>query len=350
MKEHLLTAYVGTYTNGESEGIYSFLLDTHSGSIEKIKLSLKLENPTYLSLSTDKKYMYSVVKEDTYGGVAALKIDSSKRELSIINSEVLKGNPPCHLIMNNSSNYLFSANYHKGQLDCFKISDNKGIENLCCSIVHSGNGKDKIRQNSPHIHYVNFTPLEKYLYSIDLGLDKLSIYSFKNKKISEVKEKSLYFKSGCGPRHMIFHPNMKFAYIITELSSEIIALSYDNNGNFKEIQYVSTLPKDYSSENGGGAIKISNDGKFLYVSNRGHDSIAVFKINSSSGKIEFVQDAIIHGNGPRDFSLDPTGNFLVAAGQTSNTIEVLSVDKTTGKLEDLNIVKNIPSPVCIKFV
>lgn len=351
MENGKYVAYVGTYTYGESKGIYKFTLNEIDNKIEDIKLEAEIGFPTYLAISKDNRYLYSVEKNNDEGGIAAFEINTSSYGLKPLNHKLIQGKSPCHIILNDENNYAFSANYHKAELISYPIVSDGSLEDPSDVVIHKGQGPNKLRQNAAHIHFVNFTTDNKYLYTIDLGLDKLSVYSFKDGKIKENSDKSLQLKPGSGPRHMAFHPNGNFAYIITELSSEIIVLDYNKSScSFKEIQYISSLPSHCLSPSGGGALHLSVNGDFLYASNRGYDSITVFKVNIDSGKLSFEYNTKLKGKGPRDFSLSPSGKLMVVANQDTSNIELYSIDKPTGKLTDLNISEYIPNPVCIKFL
>jgi 6-phosphogluconolactonase len=342
-----LKAYVGTYTNGESQGIYSFTFNLSSEKIENIKLEAKLDNPTYLTITSDNKFLYSVIKEGAAGGAAAFEINGE--QLKSINNQLAEGSSPCHVSLDKANKYLFTANYHKGEATVYPINEDGSLTEASALVRHDGSGPNKARQDKPYAHYSTLTPDEKYLCVIDLGIDKLMIYSVGNGKLEKHKELSL--KPGCGPRHMAFHPNEKYAYILTELSAEIVALQYDNKeGSFSIIEYVPTLPADFTEENTASAIHLSPDGKFLYASNRGHDSIAVFSIDNSTGKLQFVAHTSTEGSAPRDFAITPEGDYLIAANQFSSNLVPFSIDKATGKLTRTGDVVSLPNPVCIKFL
>jgi 6-phosphogluconolactonase len=345
-----LKGYIGTYTNGESKGIYSFTLDKESGALENVKLAGELENPTYLAIDKSNKYIYSVTKVGTEGGVASYSINKDGA-LELINYKVSQGSPPCHVSLDIKNKYLFSGNYHKGTVEVFSIIDDGGIDASVSIATHEGCGPNKERQEKPHVHFVGLTPDEKYLCAVDLGTDKLAVYSFVEGILTEATELSLNFNPECGPRHMTFHPNGKFAYVNTELSGEIIILEYNQSkSGFNILQYISTLPEDFTGENLGSAIHITPDGKYLYAANRGHDSIAAFSIDASSGKLELISHTSTGGSHPRDFEIDPTGSFIVASNMSSNNIISFKIDSSTGKLERVNSEVSIPSPVCIKFL
>lgn len=344
-----LKAYVGTYTTGEGKGIYSFEMDLSTGLIDNVKLEAELGNPTYLNLDKENKFLYSAIKKDKSGGVASFSINPITKALDLINYELTEGNSPCHVSLHSKNLYAFSANYHKGICEVYPINKDGSVKPVLSKAVHEGSGPNKERQEKAHVHFTSLTPDEKYLCAIDLGMDKMVTYTVDKGILSKHNELSL--KPGSGPRHMDFHPNKKFAYIVTELSSEILALEYDSsNGVFKEIEYVSALPSDYIGENLGSAIHISLDGKYLYASNRGHDSIATFSIDSASGRLSLVSHTSSEGNHPRDFNIDPTGKFLVVANKDTNNIVPFLIDKATGKLTKINSGISIPNPVCIKFL
>lgn len=348
-KNKKLKAYVGTYTTGEGKGIYSFQMDLNTGIIDNVNLEAALGNPTYLDLDKGNKYLYSAIKKENYGGVAAFSINPITKQLNPINYELTQGNSPCHVSLNSNNTYIFSANYHKGICEIYPIAADGSVKPVISAAAHDGSGPNKVRQENPHVHFAALTPDEKYLCVIDLGIDKMITYSTDKGILSKFNELSL--KPGCGPRHMDFHPNGKYAYIITELSSEILALEYNSsNGSFNELQYISALPKNFIGDNLGSAIHISPDGKCLYASNRGHDSIAVFTINSSTGSLKLIEHAFTAGSHPRDFNIDPTGKFLVVANKDTNNIIPFLIDESTGKLAQVNSGISIPNPVCIKFL
>lgn len=345
-----IMAYVGTYTNGDSKGIYRFTMNTEDGTIHDIKLAAEADNPTYLAIDKNNRFIYSVIKVDERGGAAVFSIDNISGDLRPVNYIISDGKPPCYVSLDDKDKYLFTANYHKGSVEVFKIGENSELQCVLSTVRHEGSGPDKKRQEKAHVHYASLTPDKKHVCVIDLGTDKLSIYNLDNGVLSEAKELSLHLKPGCGPRHMEFHPSGKFAYVITELSGEIVVLEYvEADCSLREIQYTSTVPSDYNGENFGGAIHISHDGRYLYSSNRGHDSITVFKIDECSGKLQLISNTSTEGIYPRDFAIDPTGSFIAAANQKSSNIAIFSIDKENGSLTFTGTSIYIPNPVCIKF-
>lgn len=346
-----LTAYVGTYTYGDSKGIYKFAIDSVSGIIDDVTLAATIDSPTYISIDKDNKHLYSVIREADKGGIAAFSMNIEKAELELLNYKVSQGKPPCHVNLDNESYFVFYGNYHESTIEVFDLNSDGSIHSSLSRIKHEGSSLNKERQEKAHVHCVTLTPDEKYLCAIDLGMDKLEIYNFNKGILSKTNDSSLLLTPGCGPRHIEFHPNNKFAYIITELSSEIIVLEYSSsNGRFKELQYISTHSKEYTSERAGGAIHISKDGNYLYASNRGDNTIAVFSIDITSGKLNLISHTSTQGEHPRDFAIDPTGNLLIVANQHSNNIVPFSIDKSTGTLTQISSPVYVPNAVCIKFI
>ncbi|MBA5850794.1 lactonase family protein [Clostridium sp. cel8] len=345
-----LMGYIGTYTTGESKGIYKFKLNVSNGKIEDVDLAAHIENPTYLCIDNDNKYLYSVAKSCKRGGVASFLIENSTGKLKFLNSQLSTGKPPCYVSIDNNRKYLFSANYHKGNIETFPIDEDGSLKLRTSVVIHKGSGPHK-NQESAHLHYVSPTPDQKNLYAIDLGCDTLSVYNIENGILKENRKALFKFQPGSGPRHLVVHPKLNYIYVITELTSEIVVLKYNEiNSEFEFIQKVSTLPENYTESSAGGAIHISYDGKYLYASNRGHDSIAVFEINTCSGKVKPIQYISTYGSFPRDFEIDPTGEFIVAANQNSNNIVLFKRDVENGKLDLIDKNISVPNPVCIKFI
>lgn len=341
--------FIGTYTKEESEGIYSFILNTETKRIENVTLGAEIENPTYLAIDSKNRYLYCVAKENSLGGVAAFSLYSDSGKLKEINRELNVGSPPCHVSLNRTGDILFSANYHRGTAALYRVNEEDGSLNPSSSTVQlHGFGPDP-RQEKAHTHFAGFDPYEKYVCVVDLGCDTLITYEI---KAGELKEKSCFkAKAGSGPRHLTFHPTGKYAYIMTEFSSEIIVLAYDRmSGSFTELQYVSAKSPAFQENNQGSAIHVSSDGRFLYGGNRGENTIAVFKIDPGTGKLELIDRTPTGGNWPRDFSLDPSEDFIIVANQESNNLVLFQRNKKTGKLSLLQSDVEVSSPVCIKFL
>ena len=347
--ESKFIGYIGTYTKGESKGVYSFTLDTDTKKLIDVNVAAELENPTYVNISSDNRFLYAVEKEGDQGGVASYSINKAG-DLTRINSQLLEGASPCHVSLDSKSKYLFSANYHKGEVVSYLLDSESGSISSAVSInKHEGSGPDP-RQEKPHTHFAGVTPDEKYVAVVELGTDFIITYDLnQDGELTEVSR--LQVKGGSGPRHITFHPNGKIAYVMTEFSSEVIVLDYDSeNGQFQVKQYISTLPADFTENNQGSAIHISSDGRFVYAGNRGHNSIAVFQVSGESGELEFVELVSTQGDWPRDFTLDPSERFIVASNQESHNLVLYARDPETGKLTLLQSDVTVPYPVCVKFL
>ncbi|MBP0726613.1 lactonase family protein [Bacillus sp. RG28] len=342
-----ITGYIGTYTDGESEGIYSFSLDLKNGKIGEVELAAKLDNPTYLHITKDNKNLYSVIKIDQAGGIAAFSIPNESKNLELLNYQVSEGKPPCHVNVDPEHHYVFSSNFHTQKVEVFPVKNDMSIGEASITLFHEGHGLHKDTQEKPHLHFAGVTPDEQYLYVVDLGSDQVITYDIKN---NFEKKSSLAIKPGSGPRHLKFHANGKFAYLINELSSEVTVLKYNSqDGSFKEIQYISTLPKDFNGKNTCSAIHLSHDSRFVYAGNRGHDSIAVFSIHPETFELTLISHASTAGSGPRDFALDPTGTFIVASNQNTSNLVLFKINQTSGELTKIQDDISVPNPVCVKF-
>lgn len=337
--------YAGTYTRKTSEGIYRFVLDTEKETLSKAEVAAKVGSPTYLTISEDKKHLYSVAQDGEMGGVHAYELTEQTAELSSINGQLVEGAPPCHLDV--KGGVLVTGNYHKGDIGLHQVGSNNEVEQGQF-LKHEGSGPHD-RQEKPHVHFTGYTPDGKYIVVADLGTDKLVTY--KQVKDELVHVNTLTVKEGSGPRHIAFHPNGKTAYLVTELRSEVVVLDYDAaTGSFTEKQYIKAIPEDFTETNDASAIHVSSDGKFVYSGNRGHNSIAVFAVNEETGELSLVEIKPSGGDWPRDFVLDPTGKFLVASNQHSGNIVLFKRDEVTGKLTQTDEVIDVPEVVCVKFL
>ena len=353
-----LIVYVGTYTSGDSEGVYICRLDLSSGKLALVKTVKGLVNPSFLAIAPQYRYLYSVnevMKFDgrSGGAVSAFSINQKTGDLTFLNQQATRGAAPCHLIVDRTGRFVLAANYGGGNVSVFPVLSNGGLGAMTDFVQHHGSGLDAKRQEAPHAHSIIMAPSNRYAFAADLGIDKIMIYKFDTEKgkLSPNDEPSVVLKPGAGPRHFTFHPNGKYAYVINELNSTITAFLYnETRGSLKEVQTVSTLPEDFSGENTCADIHVSPSGKFIYGSNRGHDSIVIFSIDAQTGKLTFVGHEPTQGRIPRNFAIDPTGTFLLAANRRSNNIVTFRINSQTGKLIPTGSVIEIPSPVCIKMI
>ncbi|WP_062047315.1 lactonase family protein [Bacillus sp. JCM 19034] len=341
-------AYIGTYTNGESKGIYRLDFNSTQAKITDVQIAAEIEGPTYLTISGANSHLYAVAKQGDQGGVAAFKINDDLT-LTELNRQLTAGSSPCHVQLNEKNDLLFSANYHKGQADVYPIDRDGALQASSSTVTHEGKGPNKDRQDKAHAHFAGLTPDGKYVVVVDLGTDTIALYTLKDQSLTLHNEVKV--KPGSGPRHISFSNNGQYAYVNAELSSELIVFAYNGEaGTLTEIQTVSTLPNDFHEENTGGAICLSNDGRFVYASNRGHDSIAYFSINEEDGQVTRQGIISTGGKHPRDFTIDPSGNFILAANRDTSNIVLFTIDKKTGAPSPANVEVTVPNPVCIKFL
>ena len=350
-KNYLL---VGTYTTGKSEGIYVYDFSSNTGDFDSVSM-IKTSNPSYLAISPDEKFVYAVNENENKGNggrVTAFAFDKAGGKLSFIDQQFSGGDDPCYISVDKTNKWIAVANYTSGSLSVLPINQIGGVDSAVTLIHHAGKGVNKERQEGPHVHCTVFSKDNKYLFATDLGLDKISIYSF-NEQTGKLKENNPPFIStnpGTGPRHLTFSPNNKYAYLVQELSGTVSAYGYQN-GKFKLLQNISALPKDYKGSVGSADIHVSPDGRFLYASNRGEsNTLAIFGIDLQTGKLKLIAHQSTLGKTPRNFNFDPTGNFLLAANQDSDDIVIFKVDKKTGLLSDTGKRIKTGNPVCIKWI
>lgn len=343
--------FVGTYTKGKSEGIYVYNMNAADGSLKKVS-SIASENPSYLALSKDKKFLYAANENgNNKGGVTAFSFDAATGKLTKINEQLSNGDHPCYISVDNTGKWVVVGNYSGGNFSVYPVLENGGVGKPAQVIKHSGSSADKNRQEGPHVHSVVFTPDNNYLVVTDLGTDKIMAYPFNassENPVTEPANPQVSATPGSGPRHIVFSTSAPYAYVIEELSGMVSA--YDVNNPDQAIQRINSHPEDYKGSKGSAAIKISNDGKFLYASNRGEsNTISVFEIDASTGKLSGKGFIPSGGKGPRDFSIDPSDSYLLVANGNSDNISIYKRDKQTGLTQGAAKKLDIPAPVCIVF-
>lgn len=330
--------YFGTYTKKESKGIYKAQFDPETGSLRDLELVAAEPNPTFIAFS-EKGNLYSVGAQDGKGGIASFTADFQP-----LNHVVEEGAPLCYVSVDDKRQLVYGANYHKGQVLVYKI-EGDGQLSLIDQDTHEGKGPHE-NQARPHVHFADLTP-DQYLITCDLGTDSLHTY-----EVSDQGKLTLlhHYKTapGAGPRHLVFHPHHKIAYLINELNATIDVLFYDGMGEFEHFQTVSTLPEDYDGQKWASAIKLSADGKFLYASNRAHNSIVVFEV-IADGSLKLIEIVPTDGLNPRDFTLSPDQHYLIAAHQDSPNATVFKRDPATGRLSSLSHDFYVPEAVCTIF-
>lgn len=345
---------IGTYTSGKSEGIYVYTFNSNTGNFE-YKSRIKSPNPSFLAISPGEKYVYAVYEEgkDQGGGsVAAYRFNKASGELSFINQEPTGGDHPCYVAVDKTGKWVTAANYTGGSISVLPVKAGGGLDAVSQLVQHTGSSVVKERQEKAHVHCTFFSADNKFLFTPDLGMDKLMIYSFNDKTGKLIPGAQPYVKTaaGSGPRHITFSPNNQYAYLMQELTGNITAFKY-NRGKLTAIQSINAAAKDFKGFMGSADIHISGDGKFLYCSNRGDaNTITIFKINAATGKLAVAGYQSTLGLAPRNFSLDPSGNFLLVANQNSDNIVIFKRDKTTGLLTDTGKKIEVGNPVCLKWV
>jgi 6-phosphogluconolactonase len=345
---------IGTYTNGKSEGVYVYRFNSETGDFDSVSM-IKTSNPSYLAISPDEKFVYAVnegADKGNGGRITAFAFNKTDGTLSLIDQQPSAGDDPCYVSVDKTNKWITIANYTSGTLSVLPIKANGGLDQATTVIQQTGYSVNTDRQTSPHMHCAIFSKDNKYLFAADLGTDKVMAYSFDEKtgKLAEAASPFVMTKAGAGPRHLTFHPNNKFAYLIEELTGTISVYSY-KNGAFALLQNASALPPDYMGEIGSADIHVSADGKFLYASNRGEsNTIAIYKIDQKNGSITLIGHQSTLGKTPRNFNFDPSGNFLLVANQNTDDIVIFKVDKKTGLLSDSGKRINAGNPVCIKWI
>ena len=351
--------YIGTYPESTgSKGIYAYRFDAATGALTSLDFQADTKNPSFLAADRGGRFLYAVNEIGDYqgqhaGSVSAFAMDRSNGKLTPLNTVSTKGSGPCHLMVDNTGKMLVVANYDGGSVAAFPIGADGKLGEASSFDQHTGKGANPERQEGPHAHCAVISPNNRFVFVADLGLDKIFAYRIDpaTGKMTANDPPTTSVAAGAGPRHFAIHPNHRWAYAINEINNTITAFRYDNErGTLSETQSISTLPADFHGENTTAEIAVHPGGKFLYGSNRGHDSIAVYSIDQKSGKLTQVEDVPTQGKEPRNFAIDPLGNFLLAANQKSGNIVQFRIDRKTGKLTPTGATVNIPAPVAILFV
>lgn len=347
---HLM--YVGTYTKQESKGIYVFRFDDKTGVASPLGLAAEASNPSWLTFHPNGKVLYAVNETGDYqgqksGAVSAFTIDHATGKLKKLNTVPSRGADPCHIVVDHAGLKLFVANYTGGSVAEFPIKLDGALGEASQFVQHTGSSVNPDRQSSPHAHSVNIARDGRFVFVADLGLDEVLAYDLDLRPLSTPFAR---VQPGLGPRHMVFSANGKFAYVMTEMGGSVTVFAYDaKQGTFKELSNVSTLPAGYKGEKSGAEIALHPSGKYLYASNRGNSTIAMFTVDKATGGIALADATPTGGKTPRNFAIDPTGTWLLAANQDTNNIVVFQIDRKTGKLSATG--KNLPvsMPVSIAF-
>lgn len=349
--------YVGCYTAGADEGIPSCLFDPVSGSFTLQDTCKKVENPSFLISDRFRQFVFAANETDNFGGrtsgaVSVFMRDKKTGKLTFLNSQPSQGAHPCHLTLDRTEKFLLVANYTGGNASVFPLLGDGRIGEASDRVQHTGQGFNPSRQEAPHAHSVNMSPDNRFVFICDLGIDKIMVYRFDDKKGRLTPAETPFFQTaaGAGPRHFVFSKDGGMAFVVNELNSTITSFKYDSkNGKLSELQTLTTLPKDFTGENTCADIHIHPNGRFIYASNRGHDSIAVFAREKFSGNLNLVQNQPTLGKTPRNFAIHASGRFLLAANQNSNSIHSFLLNPDSGKLTPTGQSVVINKPVCILF-
>ena len=350
-----LRVYVGTYTDGKSQGIYVCELDLKSGKLSQPQVAAEAKNPSFLAIDPAKKLLVacneiSDLNGKPVGGVSSFAIDGSTGKLKLLGQQPSGGAGPCHVAIDKNGKFALAANYGGGSCCAIPIESDGKLGTMTGFSQHEGKSVDQGRQKEPHAHSINVSPDGRFAFCADLGLDKILIYKLTSAgKLEPNTPAFVATQPGGGPRHFAFHPIRKNAYCCLEMTSSATAFSYDaEKGELKELQTLSTLPEPVKG-NSTAEVQVHPSGKFLYVSNRGHNSIAIFKIGEE-GKLTATGHQGAGIKIPRNFSVDPTGKFVLVANQDGDSVIVFRVNQDSGMLEPTDQKIDVPKPVCVKMI
>jgi len=352
-----LAFYVGTYTGRGSRGIYRVELDMASGAWTEPVLAAETENPSFLALHPNGRVLYAVNEFGTFGGaatgaVSAFAIDRTSGSLTLLGQQASGGPDPCHLTVDGTGSNVLVANYTGGSVGVLPIDAEGRLQPASAVMRHEGTGPDRARQEGPHAHGIFLDAAERFALAADLGVDRIFVYRFDaaGGRLEPNDPVAVALEPGSGPRHLAWHPSGKYLYAINELRSTITAFSYDpGRGAAASFQTVTTLPDGFTGKNKAAEIVVSPDGRFLYASNRGDDSIALFAIDAASGALAPAGHVASGGRTPRHFAIDPSGRWLLVANQDSDSIVVFRLDAATGRPEQPGRPLALSNPVCILF-
>jgi 6-phosphogluconolactonase len=355
--------YIGTYTNKtSSKGIYAYLFDPGTGKLSPLGVAAESEDPSFLAVHPSGKYLYAVNETDNFGGqksgaVSAFSIDSKTGKLALLNQAATQGGGPCHVSIDKTGKFVLVANYGGGSIAAFPVRGDGSLGVATAFVQHSGSSVGNERQTRPHAHWIGTSPDNRFALAADLGLDEVLVYRFNaaNGALTPNTPPFAKLNPGSGPRHLAFHPNGKFAYVLTEMENSVTAFAYKaSDGSLLPLQTLSALSvlhKDYSGPKEAAEIVVHPSGRFLYASNRaGIDTITAFSIDPAKGTLHLKNEYPTMGKTPRNFAIDPTGKFLLAANQESNNIVVFRIDAITGALTPTGDLVEAPAPVGITFV
>lgn len=350
-----ILAFVGSYANASDPGLYACTFNSETGELKITDRISGLQNPTFLDIDAEHLKLYAIEEWSDEpgvrkGGAVAFAIDPAPGTLQLINRVEAVESPACHIALDRTKHTLFTSSYHGGRVGVCPIREDGSVAPQSQSIAHTGSSVHP-NQTQARVHSVTIDRANRYAVVCDLGSDLIAVYRYEAENGQLVRNSEFHAAPGAGPRHFAFHPSMKFGYVISELNSTVTAFRYDaENGVLTELQTVPTLPEGYAGENSTADIHVSPDGRFLYGSNRGHDSIVVYAIDEAAGTLTLVEHVSTGGGHPRNFGLTPDGRFLLAANRDGNNIVTFVRDAESGRIKPNGIELEVSKPVCIKFL
>jgi 6-phosphogluconolactonase len=344
-------AYVGTYTRQTSKGIYAWRFEAAGGKLTPLGLAAETSNPTFLAVAPSQRFLYAA-NEDKVGTISAFAIDPANGRLRPLNSVPSRGSGPCHVAVDPSGKWVFAANYNSGSVAMFPVRADGTLGEATGFVQHAGSSVNAQRQSGPHAHSANVSPDGRWLLVADLGLDQILSYRVDAVKgtLSAGDPPFTKIAPGSGPRHMAFGKDGRFAYAISEMLATVTVFRYNSaRGSLEELQTAQVTPEGYTGAKSAAEIAVDQSGRFLYASNRGDSTIAVFRIDGEKGTLTAVERVSTEGKTPRNFAIDPSGAFLFAANQDSGNVVVFRIDRATGRLTPAGNVLEAASPVCVVF-
>jgi 6-phosphogluconolactonase len=352
-----MRVYIGTYNGAKSKGIYVSQFDPATGKLGPAELAAQMASPSFLAIHPGMRFLYAVAETSDFGGkrtgsVRAFGMEDKTGRLTLLNQQSSGGAGPCHLSVDNTGKCLLVANYGSGSIAALPIRADGSLAEPSATIQHQGSSVNPQRQAGPHAHFITADPANRFALACDLGLDKVLVYRLDPAQGTLVPNDPPFaaVQPGSGPRHLVFSPDGRFVYLINEIGATLTSFAYDaKRGSLKELQTVSTVPQEFTGSKSCAEVQIHPLGRFVYGSNRGHDSIAVYAVNPGDGKLSWVQCQSTQGKTPRHFVIDPTGQWLLAENQGSDNIVVFRLDMKTGRLSPTGQVVEVGSPVCAVF-
>jgi 6-phosphogluconolactonase len=345
---------VGTYTKDyPCEGIYVYEMEPESGRLELLATAGGIPSPTYLAVSPDLHYLYAPSNVGRDAVVAAYAFDAATGALSLLNTQPAQGTVPCYVTLDATGKWVLTANYGDGSAAVYPVEADGRLGEAACVVRHQGSSANPRRQEGPHAHSITVDAANRFVFVADLGIDRVMIYGFNatTGALTPAAVPYVEVHAGAGPRHFVFHPSQRFAYLINELDSTLIAFAYDaETGRLDPLQTVPGLPEGYEGTSWAADLHLGSGGRFLYGSNRGHDSIVVYSIDPAEGSLCFVGHVPSGGRIPRGFALSPDGRFLICANQDTDNLVTFTLDAHTGLPRATGLEVAVSAPVCVKFV